>query len=80
MPEGAGKDAIMTTALELLAMAGLTHLGGPESMSETATLNFMARQPLSLCTWDEFGMILKKINAKNAGMHEKNILKALNTA
>jgi hypothetical protein len=80
MPVGAGKDAIMTTALELLAMAGLTHLGGPESMSETATLNFMARQPLSLCTWDEFGMILKKINAKNAGMHEKNILKALNTA
>jgi hypothetical protein len=43
MPVGAGKDDIMTSALELLYQCGVTHLGGPESMSESAILNWMAR-------------------------------------
>jgi Protein of unknown function (DUF3987) len=80
MPVGAGKDDIMTAALELLYQCDLTHLGGPESMSESAILNWLARQPLSLCTWDEFGMVLNKLNAARAGAHEINILKGMNTA
>jgi hypothetical protein len=70
MPVGGGKDALMTTAMYLLHRCDLGYLNGPESMSETAVLKWLARQPLSLCTWDEFGMILKKLNAANAGMHK----------
>lgn len=73
-PTGSGKQHAIDCTDKLMTVAGAkSHLGPSQFFSMSAVINFMHRAPLSLCTLDEFGAFLKRINHRRASSHEMGI-------
>lgn len=80
-PTGAGKDHPLQQTMTALSTIGAQHLIGPgQFISMPAVINFMARAPLSVCPFDEFGSFLKRINSRKASGFEGAISGMLRTA
>jgi len=68
---GTGKDHPLQQIAPLLDAANAGHLLGPgKFMSETAMVNMLERQTVSVCPMDEFGSFLAKMNNRRASTHE----------
>ena len=79
-PTGAGKQHAIDCIMQLMSVAKAEHHIGPsEFISMPAVINFLMRQPLSLCPQDEFGAFLKRINSRGAKGFEASISKVLRT-
>ena len=64
----AGKQHSIDCIKEALTVAGARdHIGPGDFTSSRAIVNFVKRQPLSLCVMDEFGAFLRKVNHNTAG-------------
>lgn len=75
-PTGAGKEWPLSAADRLLIAAGASsHMGPPEFSSGTAIVNHLLEKPLSLCTQDEWGSFLKRLNSPKASGWEQQISK-----
>jgi len=79
-PSGAGKDYPLQCIKRLMGAANLKNLLGPsEFISMPSVVNFLQRQPLSICAMDEIGAWLKRLSNKNASGYEASISKILRT-
>lgn len=79
-PSGAGKDYPLQCIKRLMGAANLKQLLGPsEFISMPSVVNFLQRQPLSICAMDEIGAWLKRLSNKNASGYEASISKILRT-
>lgn len=56
------------------------HQGPPQFMSMSAVIACLRHQPLVLCSMDEFGSFLKRINSKRSSNHEQAITGTLRSA
>jgi hypothetical protein len=73
-PTGAGKDHSMRQISTILFASGMqAHIGPSQFISMPSVVNFMKREPLSVCSIDEFGSYLKRINNKRASGFESSI-------
>ncbi|MEJ1161426.1 bifunctional DNA primase/polymerase [Prosthecomicrobium sp. N25] len=71
-PTGVGKNHPAQCIARAMDSALLGHLLGPDDFaSGTALYKVLADTPLALCTMDEFGVFLARINNKRAGGHEQ---------
>ncbi len=80
-PSGAGKNHPLSSIATIMAAADLqAHIGPSQFISMPAVINFLVRQPLSVCPMDEFGSFLKRINSRRASGFEGAISGLLRTA
>jgi hypothetical protein len=78
---GVGKDHPRDMIIEIMKKAEMSYHIGPEQfMSMPAMINYMKRQPLSLCVQDEFGSYLKRINSKSASGFEHTLIATMQKA
>lgn len=75
---GDGKDHPLKSVKRMLAECQLdSFIGGNSMASGTAIYSRLAFQPNTAYMIDEIGMMLSRLNAANAGAHEREILDAL---
>lgn len=73
-PTGSGKQHPINCTSRLMKAAGAGHhIGASQFLSMSAVIDFLAKKPLSLCTQDEFGAFLKRINNRKASTQEMGI-------
>lgn len=78
---GAGKNWPLTAISQILTAADMrNHIGPSQFISMPAVINFLVRQPLSVCAMDEFGAFMKRINSRRASGFEGAISGLLRTA
>lgn len=75
---GAGKDHPIQQIRRSLNAAGMKEcLGAEEFQSSPSVINMALNKPLCICTMDEFGAFLARINSRRAGGFEMGITKSL---
>jgi hypothetical protein len=80
-PTGAGKNHPLTQISTILTAANMQkHVGPSQFISMPSVINFLKREPLSVCAMDEFGSFLKRTNSKRASGFEGAISGMLRTA
>ena len=79
-PTGAGKDHPMQQIRRVLVASGMhTCLGAEEFQSSPSVINMVLNRPNCICTMDEFGAFIARINSRRAGGFEMGITKSLRT-
>lgn len=77
-PSGAGKEAPMKAAIELLLQSGLPEMIGPDGFqSDTSIYDKLRQQPACLAAINEFGSYLAVATARQAPAHIQKVLAAL---
>ena len=80
-PSGAGKQHGIDAGKALMEAAGAgRHEGASEALSQSAMVADLMHEPLSLSFVDEFGDVLAKLNAPNAGNWLTGVKSMLKTA
>ena len=79
-PTGAGKDHPIQQIRRAFTAASMTFcLGTEEFQSSPSVINMVLNKPVSICTMDEFGAFIARINSRRAGGFEMGITKSLRT-
>lgn len=77
-PTGAGKDHPMQQIRRVLIAAEMPQLlGTQEFQSSPSVINMVLKKPMCICTMDEFGSFLARVNSRKAGGFEIGISKHL---
>lgn len=80
-PTGAGKNHPLTQIGIILTASNMhSHIGPSQFISMPSVINFLKREPLSICAMDEFGSFLKRTNSRRASGFEGAISGMLRTA
>lgn len=78
---GAGKNHPLSQISTILTAVGMSqHVGPSQFISMPAVINFLMREPLSVCAMDEFGAFLKRVNNKRASGFEGAVSSVLRMA
>ena len=78
---GAGKNHPLSQITTILTAVGMaSHVGPSQFISMPAVINFLVREPLSVCPMDEFGAFLKRVNNKRASGFEGAVSSVLRMA
>lgn len=78
---GAGKNHPLIQIGTLLSASGMNaHVGPSQFISMPSVINFIKREPLSVCAMDEFGAFLKRVNNKRASGFEGAVSSILRQA
>jgi hypothetical protein len=78
---GAGKNHPLSQIGTILQASGMgSHVGPSQFISMPAVINFLVREPLSVCAMDEFGAFLKRVNNKRASGFEGAVSSVLRMA
>ena len=78
---GAGKNHPLAQIGTILTASGMgSHVGPSQFISMPAVINFLVREPLSVCAMDEFGAFLKRVNNKRASGFEGAVSSVLRMA
>ena len=78
---GTGKNHPLSQISRLLKSANMAlHIGPSQFISMPAVINFLKREPLSICAMDEFGAFLKRVNNKRASGFEGAVSSILRQA
>lgn len=78
---GAGKNHPLVQIGTILTAVGMgAHVGPSQFISMPAVINFLVREPLSVCAMDEFGAFLKRVNNKRASGFEGAVSSVLRMA
>jgi hypothetical protein len=80
-PTGAGKNHPLTQIGTILTASYMEkHIGPSQFISMPSVINYLKREPLSICAMDEFGSFLKRTNSRRASGFEGAISGMLRTA
>jgi hypothetical protein len=78
---GTGKNHPLSQIATLMSAANMhAHIGPSQFISMPAVINFLKREPLSVCAMDEFGAFLKRVNNKRASGFEGAVSSVLRQA
>lgn len=73
-PTGKGKETPLKACMRVLSAAGMKrHLGPDQWMSMSALVQMVTKQPLALCSQDEFGGFMQRVFNRKASTHERAI-------